>query len=145
MAKSGVPCATLALGTDATWRRFPPDLIVRCHQWGFSMRTKLFVMGLRFAALLAMNAGGSYAGSSDSPGVKKLPAPDAKSVGSGIPSQPPGNGIGGNNPGSMGSTGGQGTSGGNMKEGGNGGSNAGPTGSGSPGTGANQPRGQSGQ
>ncbi|ACA20881.1 hypothetical protein M446_6627 [Methylobacterium sp. 4-46] len=62
-------------------------------------------------------------------------APAAPShTGSGMSSQPPGSGIGGNNPGSMGSTGTQGASGGNMGPNSTSVSQH-PTGSGAPGTG----------
>ncbi|KMO18779.1 hypothetical protein [Methylobacterium platani] len=60
--------------------------------------------------------------------------PSSGNTGSGMASQPPGTGIGGNNPGSMGSTGSQGSSGGNMGPGPTV-KTDGPTGSGAPGTG----------
>lgn len=90
--------------------------------------------GLALLALLAVGSTAGHAQSKDG-AARTLPPAGSSSVGSGIPSEPPGTGIGGNNMGSMGSTGGQGTSGGNMESGG-GRSTAGPTGSGSPGTGA---------
>lgn len=60
--------------------------------------------------------------------------PSTGNTGSGMASEPPGTGIGGNNPGSMGSTGAQGSSGGNMGPGPTV-QRHGPTGSGAPGTG----------
>ncbi len=120
------------------------------------MGTKHLVIWLGIAAVLAMNTGGALANPNDAPGVKTMPAPGAKSAGSGMTSQPPDHGIGGNNPGSRSSTTGQGTSidrsstvgqrGGSGNSGGNDtGSSGDPTGSGAPGTGATQPLGKTGQ
>lgn len=120
------------------------------------MSTKHLVIGLGIAAAFAMNAGASHASPNDAPGAKTLPAPGAGSAGSGMTSQPPDHGIGGNNPGSRSSTTGQGTSidrssttgqrsGSGNVGGGEKGSKGDPTGSGAPGTGATQPLGKTGQ
>ncbi|MGX7708568.1 hypothetical protein [Methylobacterium sp. Gmos1] len=89
------------------------------------------------ALSLALAAGALLAGPAAAQGINNgtgVAPPSSGNTGSGMSSQPPGTGIGGNNPGSMGSTGSQGSSGGNMGPGPTV-QREGPTGSGAPGTG----------
>lgn len=90
------------------------------------IRTSLLALSLALAA-------GTAAAQGIDNGTGVAPS-SSGNTGSGMASQPPGTGIGGNNPGSMGSTGSQGSSGGNMGPGPTV-KQDGPTGSGAPGTG----------